>query len=120
MTLPAVACIPQSSARLSDAAVVEDRSTAIAEVESLLTAYEKSGLALERNGETLDNASAVRWLRKKWIKRRDAVHSAEDFIYLVADHSSETKEPYRIILPDARKPTSAEWFSDRLRELRKR
>lgn len=90
------------------------------EISALITAFESSGLSLERNGEQLHNAEASQWLRRKLTARSSDVRSPEDFIRRVADHSSETKKPYLIILSDGTKELSAEWFNAKLKEMRSR
>jgi hypothetical protein len=88
------------------------------EVVALMDAFVRSGLSLERNGETLDNVKATEWLRSKLRHRASDVLTAEDFLVRVVDHSSETKKPYLVILPDGTKQPSSEWFGARLKEIR--
>ena len=85
-----------------------------------MDAFVRSGLSLERNGETLDNIKATEWLRSKLKQRATDVLSAEDFLVRVVDHSSETKKPYLVILSDGTKQPSSEWFGARLKEIRAR
>lgn len=88
------------------------------EVSALLIAFETSGASLERNGEVLDNQKAATWLRSKASKRAAMVHGAEDFIEHVADHSSQTKTPYTVVLKDGTRVGANAWFRARLAELR--
>lgn len=89
------------------------------EVSALISAFETSGLSLERNGEVMDNAKAAKWFRTKWARRAANIRTGEDFIKSVADHSTETKKPYLIILANGKKEPSNAWFTARLKELRR-
>lgn len=90
------------------------------EASALIVAFEQSNLSFERNGEIMPNAKAATWLRTKLRNRAEHVRNGDDFIVWVADHSSETKKPYAIVLADGTKTPSAEWFRARLKELRKK
>lgn len=116
----AVACVlPLAGCKPEPAPVPPASQVADREIEALLVAFEKSGLSFERNGEAYDNSKAGTWLRLKWSRRAKSIHSAEDFIRQVAHHSSETKQPYQVILADGTKEASAAWFSARLEEFRR-
>lgn len=88
------------------------------EIRSLLDAFEKSGLQFERNSKIIPNADASKWLRQKWERRRRHILSTENFIDHVADHSSETKQPYVLVAPDGKRIQSSSWFREQLGRLR--
>jgi hypothetical protein len=90
-----------------------------AESTALLNAFEKSGLSVERNGKVLGNAEATKWFRRKWARRKASIQTGEDFILRVVHHSSATKQPYQVVRADGTKEPSADWFTARLKELRK-
>lgn len=75
--------------------------------------------AFIRNGNSYSAATAVRFLRGKWLARRGEVLSAEDFIDKVASCSSTTGQPYYIRFGDGRQLPSARFFRSQLSGLGK-
>ncbi len=87
-------------------------------IEALLTFIGAQASAkFIRNGSEYESATAVKFLRGKWERQRDAVKNARDFIDKIASRSSTTGKPYRIRLADGHEIDCAVFLSNRLAAL---
>lgn len=84
-------------------------------IEALIEAIAAlDGAFFQRNDDWYPPDKAATHLQRKWAWKATQVHSAEDFIRVVATQSSETGQRYRIRLADGQQIDSAQWFHDRL------
>lgn len=99
------------------AAVAAD---ATQEIDGLIGALGRSGCEFERNGRWHDAKRAQAHLQRKyeWLKKRDLVGTAEQFIERAASQSSVSGKPYRVRCPDRPVVDSATWFRGVLQRLR--
>jgi hypothetical protein len=74
------------------------------------------GAAFIRNGKEHDAATAAEFLRRKWRANDRSVHTAEDFIELIATGSSTTGTPYTIRLGDGKTVKCAEFLTLQLQQ----
>lgn len=90
------------------------------EIEQLITALGKSGCDFQRNGSWYAAAKAEIHLRRKygWLRERDMVASAEQFIESAATRSSVSGRAYQVRCPGKPVVTSATWLQARLTEIR--
>ena len=80
-------------------------------IEGLIAAIEGlQGAVFVRNGREHTGREAAEHLRAKWRWARPQVRTAEDFIAVVANASSETGEPYRIRFADGTEMLSVEFL----------
>lgn len=87
-------------------------------IEALITRIgELTGVAFVRNGSTYNAASAVRFLRQKWIANDGAITTAREFIDKVASVSGSSGKPYLIRFPDGREITSRDYLLKELTAL---
>lgn len=73
-----------------------------------------------RNGRDYDAATAEKFLRAKWDRRRADIATAREFIAKIASVSSTIGQPYRIRFKDGREVLSGEFLGDRLAALEAR
>jgi hypothetical protein len=95
---------------------------AAAEIEHLITALGASGCDFQRNGSWHSARKAEEHLRRKykWLRDRDKVATAEQFIEGAGTRSSVTGVAYHVRCPGRPAVDSAGWLRDRLREMRSR
>lgn len=107
-----IACAPAAQAGPSAKAQLE--------IDALMVALEKSGCRFERNGSWYDAVRARGHLQEKYdyLRRRDQVDSAEQFIDRAATQSSMSGKPYHVKCPDKPLVTSHDWFVQQLRVVR--
>ena len=96
-------------------------SPAAREIEQLITALGASGCEFQRNGRWHDAAQAQAHLRQKyeWLRKRDLVDSAEQFIEGAGSKSSSTGHAYQVRCPGRPAVTSAAWLRARLVQIRR-
>ena len=103
-------------------AVVAAPSAATArEIDQLIAALATSRCEFQRNGRWYDAAQAQAHLRKKyaWLRKRDLVDSAEQFIELAGSKSSLSDRAYQVRCPSHPAVSSAVWLRTRLAQLRR-
>lgn len=90
------------------------------EIEQLIATLARSGCQFQRNGSWYDAAQAQAHLRKKYayLRKRDLVASAEQFIERAASESSMSGRAYQIRCGAAAAQPSATWLRARLNEIR--
>ncbi|KRD79996.1 DUF5329 domain-containing protein [Lysobacter sp. Root983] len=90
------------------------------EIEQLIATLARSGCQFQRNGSWYDAAQAQAHLRKKYayLRKRDLVASAEQFIERAASESSMSGRAYQIRCGTAAATPSATWLRARLNEIR--
>ncbi|KRD39970.1 hypothetical protein ASE35_06565 [Lysobacter sp. Root916] len=90
------------------------------EIEQLIATLARSGCQFQRNGSWYDAAQAQAHLRKKYayLRKRDLVASAEQFIERAASESSMSGRAYQIRCGTAAATLSATWLRARLNEIR--
>ncbi|MGO0999389.1 DUF5329 domain-containing protein [Lysobacter sp. CA196] len=91
------------------------------EIEQLIQALGSSSCQFERNGSWHDAKAAQAHLRKKlaYLRKRDLVDSADQFIERAASESSLSGQAYRVRCGGAPPVASAAWLKARLVQLRK-
>ena len=102
-------------------AVAEPSPTTVREIDQLMTALGTSRCEFQRNGHWHDSAQAQAHLRKKyaWLRKRDMVDNAEQFIELAGSKSSLSGRAYQVRCPGQPVMASAAWLRSRLAELRR-
>ncbi len=95
---------------------------AVREIETLIAALGASGCEFQRNGSWYPAEKAQDHLRRKydWLRERDMVASAEQFIERAGTKSSVSGRAYQVRCPGQAAVPSADWLRTRLREMRKR
>lgn len=95
---------------------------AVTEIEHLITALGRSGCDFQRNGSWYPSRKAEEHLRRKyeWLRDRDKVATAEQFIQGAGTRSSVSGLAYHVRCPGRPVVESADWLRDRLREMRSR
>ena len=90
------------------------------EIEQLIIALGSSGCQFQRNGNWYPASEAQSHLRRKyeWLRKRDMVDSAEQFIARAGSESSMTGKPYQVRCPGQPTATSSAWLSARLAAIR--
>lgn len=90
------------------------------EIDRLIAALGNSGCEFQRNGNWYPAEKAQEHLRRKydWLRERDKVATAEQFIALAGTQSSMSGRAYEVRCPGRPVVSSAEWLRARLRELR--
>ncbi|UHQ21671.1 DUF5329 domain-containing protein [Lysobacter sp. 5GHs7-4] len=90
------------------------------EIEQLIATLGRSGCQFQRNGSWYDAAQAQAHLRKKYayLRKRDMVASAEQFIERAGSESSMSGRAYQIRCGAAAAMPSAAWLRARLNEIR--
>lgn len=91
------------------------------EIQTLLAAMEQSGCEFFRNGNWHTAVEARAHLVRKLaeVERKHTLHSADDFIDVVATRSSISGEPYRVRCPGVAPIDSAPWFRQTLERSRR-
>lgn len=91
------------------------------EVEALIAALGDSGCRFQRNGTWHDARAAQAHLRRKydWLRERDRVSSAEQFIDVGASRSSMTGRAYQVRCEGQPTQTAAQWLLARLAQIRR-
>ena len=94
---------------------------AVREIEGLITAMGASGCDFQRNGAWHPAKKAEDHLRRKYeyLRERNKVASAEEFIALAGSRSSMSGRAYRVRCAGQPAVDSADWLRARLREIRK-
>ncbi|GAB3383530.1 YfeK family protein [Lysobacter fragariae] len=92
------------------------------EIEQLITALGESGCEFQRNGHWYPATKAGDHLRRKydWLRERDMIHGAEEFIDSAGTRSSMSGRAYQVRCPGRPVEPSASWLRARLAELRRR
>lgn len=98
----------------------EPSAAAAQEIDQLIAALAKSGCEFQRNGRWHDAAQAQDHLRKKyaWLRKRDLVDTAEQFIERAGSKSSFSDRAYQVRCPGQPAVASATWLRTRLAQLR--
>ena len=96
-------------------------ATAAREIEQLIAALATSGCRFQRNGRWHDAVQAQDHLRKKyaWLRKRDLVASAEQFIERAGSQSSLSGRAYQVRCTGRAPVTSAAWMRAKLVQLRR-
>ena len=108
------------AALLAAHAAAQPTRPASEEIQALLEAMEKSGCEFYRNGSWHTSADARAHLARKLaeVEKKHTLHSANDFIDVVATRSSRSGEPYRVRCPGVAPTASATWFRQTLERSR--
>lgn len=90
------------------------------EIEGLIAALGASGCDFQRNGSWYPAKKAEQHLRRKYdyLRERDKVATAEQFIALAGTRSSMSGRAYSVRCPGKPVVDSAAWLQGRLRALR--
>lgn len=90
------------------------------EIEGLIAALGASGCDFQRNGRWYPAKKAEAHLRRKYdyLRERDRVATAEQFIALAGTRSSMSGSAYRVRCPGRPVADSADWLQGRLRAMR--
>jgi hypothetical protein len=106
---------------LVGAVVAAPSPVAEREIDQLITALGTSGCEFQRNGSWHSAAKAQAHLRKKyaWLRKRDLVHTAEQFIELAGSKSSLTGRAYEVRCSGRPVVASAVWLRARLAQIRR-
>jgi hypothetical protein len=93
---------------------------AVREIEGLIAALGASGCDFQRNGSWYPAKKAEQHLRRKYdyLRERDKVATAEQFIALAGTRSSMSGRAYSVRCPGKPVMDSAAWLQGRLRVLR--
>lgn len=95
---------------------------AAAEIDRLITTLGNSDCDFQRNGTWYKAVKAQDHLRRKyeWLRKRDLVANADQFIERAATRSSVSGRTYQVRCPGRPVVPSADWLRGRLLEMRKR
>jgi len=90
------------------------------EIEQLIDAMGQSGCEFQRNGTWYPAGQARAHLRRKYdyLRKRDLVDSAEQFIERAGTQSSMSGKPYAVRCAGQGTVPSAQWLAARLSKLR--
>lgn len=90
------------------------------EIDGLIAALGHSGCQFQRNGRWYPASDAQAHLRRKydWLRKRDLVDSAEQFIARAGTESSVTGKAYRVRCAGRTAEPAAAWLQARLAALR--
>src|SRR5688500_16837172 len=93
----------------------------VREIEGLITALGASGCDFQRNGSWYPSKKAGQHLRRKYdyLRERDKVATAEQFIALAGTRSSMSGRAYSVRCPGTPVVDSAAWLQARLRDIRR-
>jgi hypothetical protein len=93
---------------------------AVREIEGLIAALGASGCDFQRNGSWYPAKKAEQHLRRKYdyLRERDKIATAEQFIELAGARSSMSGRAYLVRCPGKPVVDSAAWLQGRLRVLR--
>lgn len=87
-------------------------------IERLLQAVESdTAVTFDRNGTRVGGRDAARFLRAKWSRQVQEVHTAEDFIAKIASRSSTSGRAYRVCMQPAHCSDAGPWLAALLRQL---
>lgn len=102
------------------AARAEPPPQAQREIEQLIQALGASGCQFQRNGKWYPAADAQAHLRRKYdyLRKRDLVASAEQFIERAGTESSMSGKPYQVRCAGQTAVPSADWLGARLSAIR--
>lgn len=91
------------------------------EIAALLAALQASPCRFQRNGSWYPAAEARAHLQRKYdyLRKRDLVASAEQFIARGASRSSSSGKAYRVACPGQPEQDAATWFAQQLAALRR-
>lgn len=105
---------------LAAPACAEPPPAAQREIEQLIDALGRSGCEFQRNGTWYPAGKAQAHLRRKYdyLRKRDLVDSAEQFIERAATQSSMSGKAYAVRCPGQGTVPSAQWLGARLSKLR--
>jgi hypothetical protein len=107
-------------ALLAAPASAEPPPQAQREIEQLIDALGRSGCEFQRNGKWYPSGEAQAHLRRKYdyLRKRDLVANAEQFIERAGTQSSMSGKAYAVRCPGQRAVPSAQWLGARLSGLR--
>lgn len=90
------------------------------EIDGLIAALGHSGCQFQRNGRWYPASDAQAHLRRKydWLRKRDLVDSAEQFIVRAGTGSSISGQAYRVRCAGRAAEPAAAWLQGRLAALR--
>ena len=90
------------------------------EIEQLIQALGASGCQFQRNGKWYPATDAQAHLRRKYdyLRKRDLVASAEQFIERAGTESSMSGKPYQVRCAGQAAMSSADWLGARLSAIR--
>jgi hypothetical protein len=102
------------------AALAAPPADAQREIDGLIAALGRSGCQFQRNGRWYPASDAQAHLRRKydWLRKRDLVDSAEQFIARAGTQSSVSGRAYRVRCAGRAAEPSAAWLRARLAALR--
>lgn len=91
-----------------------------AEIDALLSTFQKSGCQFFRNGSwhTASEARAHLLRKLEYLEGKNAVQSTEQFIERAASTSSFTGQPYLVKCGDTAAVKSKQWLSAQLKTIR--
>lgn len=106
---------------LAGAASAAPSPQAEREIEQLIAALGASGCDFQRNGNWYGATQAQAHLRKKhaYLRKRDLVSSAEQFIERAGSESSLSGRAYRVRCQGRPPVASAAWLRAKLAEIRR-
>lgn len=92
------------------------------EIDQLIVALGQSGCQFQRNGRWYPASEAQAHLSRKYdyLRKRDLVASAEQFIERAGSQSSMSGKAYQVRCPGKPAVTSAAWLQARLAEIRRK
>jgi len=90
------------------------------EIEQLITAMGSSGCQFQRNGSWYPASEAQSHLRRKYdyLRKRDMVATAEQFIERAGSQSSMSGKAYQVRCPGQPAVPSSTWLTRRLAAIR--
>ena len=96
-------------------------AAAAREIDQLISALGGSGCQFQRNFSWYPAAKAEVHLRRKydWLRQRELVDSAEQFIARAGSESSFSGRAYQVRCPGHPTMTSAAWLRARLAQIRR-
>ena len=102
------------------AALAAPPADARREIDGLIAALGRSGCQFQRNGRWYPASDAQAHLRRKydWLRKRDLVDSAEQFIARAGTESSVTGKAYQVRCGGRAAEPAAAWLRARLAALR--
>jgi hypothetical protein len=97
-----------------------DKDVAVYEVELLIESIKMSHCRFNRNGSWYESKEAADHLNTKYqyIHNLGLIESVEDFIRLAASKSSISGEEYIVQCEDGTTQISAEWLTNKLKQIR--
>lgn len=103
------------------AAAATPPPVAAREIDALLAALQASPCRFQRNGSWYPAAQAKAHLQRKYdyLRKRDMVASAEQFIERGASRSNSSGKAYRVACPGQPEQDAATWFAQQLAALRR-